>query len=116
MQRIRECHLVCGSDNQLLVIILNSIIVSIMIGVIILKRQVINKYIYTSLILIIAGGIGNIIDRVTRGYVIDYIDVNKLITYPVFNFADMLIVIGSVLLVISMIIDMVKGKQENGKS
>ena len=47
--------------------------------------------------LISAGGTGNLIDRAYKGYVIDYIDLIFGIFYnfPIFNFADCLIVIGS---------------------
>lgn len=48
--------------------------------------------------LIIAGGVGNIIDRVMLGYVVDYISVSFF--PPVFNFADCCIVVGVVLLLI----------------
>lgn len=47
---------------------------------------------------VIGGGIGNLIDRIFRGYVIDYIDV-RLVNFAVFNFADCCVVIGTVLLV-----------------
>ncbi len=49
--------------------------------------------------LILAGGIGNLIDRIVRGYVVDFIDVT-LISFPLFNVADCCVVIGSVLLLI----------------
>ncbi len=48
--------------------------------------------------LIIGGGVGNLIDRVYRGYVIDYIHV-KIINFAIFNFADMCVVVGTFLLV-----------------
>ena len=46
------------------------------------------------------------------GYVIDYIDINNLFTYPIFNFADIIIVIGIILMIIYILIDSIK-KQEN---
>lgn len=45
--------------------------------------------------LIIAGAIGNLIDRILYGYVIDFIDLR---IWPVFNIADSAITIGAVLL------------------
>jgi signal peptidase II len=57
------------------------------------KKEVLTKFMRIAFTMIIAGGIGNILDRIFRGYVIDYIDVNKLIAYPVFNFADILVVV-----------------------
>lgn len=53
---------------------------------------------YTSCILIIAGGIGNLIDRIAFGYVVDYIHV-QFFPY-VFNFADCCVVIGAILFAI----------------
>ena len=52
------------------------------------------------LILIFSGAIGNLIDRVKNRYVIDFIYF-KPINFPVFNFADMLITIACVLILIS---------------
>jgi len=48
-----------------------------------------------SLCLILAGGIGNLIDRLVFGYVIDFLDFR---IWPVFNLADSAITIGAVLL------------------
>ena len=62
--------------------------------------------------LIIAGGIGNLIDRVFRGYVVDYIDISELFNYPVFNFADICIVVGVILVMAIIIINTIKS-QEN---
>ena len=51
--------------------------------------------------ILIGGIIGNLIDRVRVGYVIDYLDFNFLsYHYPVFNFADMCIVISIILIVL----------------
>ncbi len=47
------------------------------------------------------GGLGNIIDRIFRGYVVDMIAV-EFIDFPVFNLADSFITCGCVLLLISL--------------
>ena len=49
-----------------------------------------------ALSLILAGTIGNLIDRIFRGYVIDFIDFKF---WPAFNIADMVNVIGVLLLI-----------------
>lgn len=49
--------------------------------------------------LVIAGGIGNFIDRLIQGYVVDFIEV-LFISFPVFNIADCCVVIGAALLLI----------------
>ncbi len=48
-------------------------------------------------ILVVAGGIGNLIDRVFRGYVVDFIQTDFM-DFPIFNVADCFVVIGGVLL------------------
>ena len=50
--------------------------------------------------LIIAGGIGNLIDRILRGFVVDYLDISPLFNFPVFNLADCCVVIGTFLLML----------------
>ena len=51
----------------------------------------------SALCLITSGAIGNLIDRVGRGYVVDMIEVT-FINYPVFNIADCFVVTGAILL------------------
>ena len=63
-----------------------------------------------SLALILAGGTGNLIDRVTRGFVVDFIDV-RIINFAVFNIADICAVIGGIMLFLSVII--VEHKEKN---
>ena len=49
--------------------------------------------------LILSGGLGNIIDRVRLGYVVDMFDF-QFMNYPVFNVADIAVVCGAVLAVV----------------
>lgn len=50
--------------------------------------------------LVLAGAIGNLIDRMRFGYVVDFLDLR---IWPVFNIADSAITIGTVLLVLQML-------------
>ena len=61
------------------------------------ENKTINKY---GLSLILAGSIGNGVDRILNGYVIDFIKI-KFIGFPVFNIADIAINIGVLILIIS---------------
>ena len=63
---------------------------------------------------IIGGGVGNLIDRVYRGYVIDYINVS-LIGFPIFNFADICVTCGTIVLLILLVIEMVE-EEKAGKA
>lgn len=50
--------------------------------------------------LVLAGGIGNLIDRVGKGYVVDFIHYYKWFDFPVFNFADCCVTIGALLILL----------------
>ena len=56
---------------------------------------------YAASILIMSGGIGNLLDRVIHGYVIDYISISFF--PPIFNFADCCVTVGTVLLIIHIL-------------
>lgn len=90
------------------------LIIIISIGLLYLVVKMLNDAEYSNykipLLMMLAGGIGNFIDRIFRGYVVDYLDF-KIFTYdfPVFNFADMLLVVGAFLLAVLMI------RNEGGK-
>ena len=61
------------------------------------ENKLINKY---GLSFILAGTIGNGIDRILNGYVIDFIKI-KYIDFPVFNIADIAINIGVLILILN---------------
>ena len=65
------------------------------------KNKVDGKLNIIAFSLIIGGSLGNLIDRIVRGYVVDFISI-KLGSYnfPIFNIADTLIVVGVFLLLI----------------
>lgn len=64
------------------------------------------KLFNTALMLIVSGGIGNMIDRIALGYVVDFIDF-ALIDFAVFNIADSFVCVGAGLLILSLVIDIV---------
>lgn len=68
-----------------------------------------------SLVFLLAGGIGNLVDRIMLGYVRDFLHFT-FFDFPVFNVADVFVVIGSFLLAISLIVSIiVEAKNRNGK-
>ncbi len=70
-------------------------------------RKPTNKWERVSLALIVGGGIGNMIDRVLLGYVVDMIDF-RLINFAVFNFADMCVCVGAGLMVLTLMISIIR--------
>lgn len=58
-----------------------------------------DAFIHFGLLMMVGGAIGNLIDRTFRGFVVDYIDVVIFgYDYPVFNFADSILVCGVILI------------------
>ncbi|MCQ2385112.1 MAG: signal peptidase II, partial [Clostridia bacterium] len=61
--------------------------------------------------MMVSGGIGNMIDRVFLGYVVDFIDV-RLIRFAVFNGADSFVCVGAGMLILGLALEI---KEENKK-
>lgn len=85
------------ANSKIFLIILVSILI---LGIIVkfIKETQTDKNILLSLYFIIAGGISNLIDRIFRGYVIDFIDIN-ILNFPNFNIADICITLGVFVLI-----------------
>lgn len=87
------------SGNIIILVIVTLILLFYIIKEV--KNNVDNKWILLSYLLILSGAIGNLIDRIFRGYVVDFISFtlfNK--EMAVFNIADSYITIGVFLLII----------------
>lgn len=79
-----------------------------------IKNRDKSKFVNICLLLMISGGIGNIIDRVRLNYVVDFIE-PIFVNFAVFNFADCLITVGAFALIIYLIVDLIKDiKKEKG--
>ena len=101
-----------------------TIVVILAVLFVLLTKKIKPGAIYWCLTCVVAGGIGNAIDRVVRGFVIDYIE-PTFVNFAVFNFADCLITVGAILLIIICIYEMIKEnknylkddkKEESGKT
>ena len=81
------------------------ILITIYLFYLLKSKEFQDKFSQIALFLIIAGAVGNIIDRIFRGYVVDFIDfhLNGMHWY-VFNIADSSVTIGLIFLLYSSII------------
>lgn len=61
----------------------------------------------TGMALIISGGIGNMIDRIFLGYVVDMIDF-RLINFYIFNVADACVSVGAAVLILGIVLNEIK--------
>lgn len=86
------------SGAKIFLIVLTSVmIVGLAIYALRDKRK--HPFMMLSIATVIAGGIGNLIDRIRLGYVIDYFEV-RMFNFAIFNFADICVVLGAICLVI----------------
>ncbi len=95
-------------QNSRWVFLLVSSVAIIGIIIYLIKFAPNNKLAQLSLAFILGGGIGNMIDRVALGYVVDFIDF-RLINFAVFNIADSFVCVGAVLLISYVIF--IEGKE-----
>ncbi len=68
---------------------------------------------FWGLAILIAGGLGNLIDRVIYGYVVDFIE-PVFVNFATFNIADCAVTIGAVVVIISLIFQSFKKDKQNG--
>ena len=81
-------------------IILTMLILGIIINFIRNQKDRIDTKTAVAISLILAGGISNLIDRIVRGGIVDFIDVKN---FAIFNVADCYIFVGGILLVVFLI-------------
>lgn len=89
-------------NHPTLLIVLPAIVIGIGIVFICVMSKAYNKIFLFSLSLICGGGLGNLTDRVSQGFVTDMFDFR---VFPVFNVADICVCVGCGLLMLYMIID-----------
>lgn len=100
-----------------LLLAFTSIVMLLILAYMIVKRKTMPKLETLSLAFIIAGGVGNLIDRVRMlidpefGGVVDYINF-EFINFPVFNFADICVVIGGIGFCILCVISEIKDSKK----
>ncbi len=88
-------------DKPYILFIFNIIVLFLMLYFLFFKG-IKNRVYEFCLLLVVSGGVGNIIDRVLRGFVVDFIE-PTFINFAIFNFADSAITVGSVSLLLYLI-------------
>lgn len=83
-------------NQQALLQGVSGLAIAVMLAYLIWKGKTLHPMAGAALALIIAGGAGNLIDRVTKGYVVDYLDFR---VWPIFNVADIAVCCGCGLLI-----------------
>ena len=89
------------SGNRIFLSLISIIITIILLYFILFKKNL-NNIDLLSYSFILAGTVGNGVDRISKGYVIDFINLN-FINFPVFNIADISINLGFIILIYGLI-------------
>ena len=92
-------------NNNIFFIVLVSLVLIYIIFFIIKNNKEFTKLQINCFLLILSGGIGNLIDRIFRGAVVDFIDIGykEVYRWPAFNFADSCVCVGVTLIIISIL-------------
>lgn len=86
------------SEHRWVFISLTIVVILLMLFYFVKNREIVHWTCRVSSVLIVGGGIGNLIDRIALGYVIDFIDISPLFEFAVFNIADSCVSVGGALL------------------
>ena len=105
------------SNARLVFMVASVVMIVLIVCYVISNRKTLSYPAVITLAFILGGGIGNMIDRIALGYVIDFVDVKFLPFWKwIFNVADSFVCVGAFLLVIIFIIEEYKtskGKKDN---
>ena len=91
------------ADNRWVFLIVSTVTIVAITAYLALTKSRQPLYI-VSLSMILSGGIGNMIDRLALGYVVDFIDF-RLINFAVFNGADSFVCVGAALLFLAVLLE-----------
>jgi len=102
-------------QDQRIFFLITTILMLMFLGYIYFKTKNISNLSKISIAMISGGAIGNFIDRLRLGYVVDFIDVRfgNLYNFPVFNIADSIIVCGTLLMVILILFNKFETSEGN---
>lgn len=89
-------------DNPIVLAVF-SVVIIVGITAAMIKFKPKNELVKMSVCMIFAGAVGNFVDRIRFGYVVDFIDVN-LFDFPIFNMADCFVCIGTFMLAMYLLL------------
>ena len=101
------------SDNTVLLSVVTGAV--LLAGIVLIAmKKIKSKFCLVCAVMIISGGLGNLIDRVLKGYVVDFIDL-QFVNFAVFNFADILVTVGAFALMFYVIADIFRDRKNSGE-
>ena len=86
-----------------------TLLIMIVCIALLIKKGLKNKLLFWAICLILSGGLGNMVDRLFRGgEVVDFLHLQFMPKFPVFNIADCAVCIGAGLLLLYFVIDIIR--------
>ncbi len=83
-----------GSNSTLMYVATHIVILGVIFKFIATQNEFVDRKLKVFLSLILAGGISNVLERVVRGYVTQFIKFQQIPTFPIFNIADLFVLMG----------------------
>lgn len=100
------------SGNRWFLLIATGLVMAVLLGYLIWKKPE-SRLERAALVLVLAGGMGNFIDRLLHGYVVDFF-ATTFIDFAVFNVADCFVCVGVGLLLLAVLLEERRKKQTGG--
>lgn len=103
-------------QNQLWFFIIATVVMLIILGYMFFMAKNLTPLSRLSISMIAGGAIGNFIDRLRLGYVVDFIDVRfgSFYNFPIFNIADSFVVCGTILMILLILFNKFEKSDING--
>ena len=86
-------------QNGRMFFIVATVLVLVLAAIVLRKYYKESQLFKLALAFFTAGAVGNLADRIFRGYVVDFLDF-RLINFPVFNIADIFVCVGAILIAV----------------
>lgn len=101
-------------SNSTTLLTVATVIILVVCLILLLTKKIKSKFMNVCLVLVTAGGIGNVIDRIANGFVVDFIE-PLFVDFAVFNFADCCITVGAILMISYQIYEIIREHKNNSK-
>ena len=102
-----------SGNTTALTVVTAIVIVAISIYLIFAQKE--TEWLRISLLFIVGGGLGNLIDRINPGYVRDFIQFAFWESFAIFNVADMFVTVGTFMLIVVLIVMLFKERNKSQK-
>lgn len=97
--------------RRVILIVFTVLMITALLAYIFMRRKSESPGTLTGLALVAGGGLGNLIDRVRLGYVVDYLEFRPF-SFPIFNIADVLVCTGCGLLLLHFVLAEIRARRE----